>query len=76
MLHHDLNALADTYLRNHTTRRDEDFWAYEGINWIIGSGDLDNDWNINPLLMRRANTDEEQPLSPFCPHRQRHSRVV
>src|SRR5215470_2641492 len=54
----DLNTLADTYLRNNATRGDEDFWAFEVVNQIIRSGDLDKAWNITLLLLRKAQTDE------------------
>jgi hypothetical protein len=54
----DLNTLAETYLRNHAARRDEDHLALEEVNQIIRSGDLDKAWNITLLLLRKAKTDE------------------
>jgi hypothetical protein len=53
----DLNTLADTYLRYHATKREEDFWAFDEVNRIIRSG-LDSAWEITLLLLRRAETDE------------------
>jgi len=53
----DLNTLADIYLRNYPTGRDEDFWAWAEVDEIVRSGDLDKAWTITLLLLRKA-TDE------------------
>jgi hypothetical protein len=50
----DLNTLADTYFRNHATRREEDFWAWQKVQEIVRSGDLDKAWNITLLLLEKA----------------------
>jgi hypothetical protein len=55
---HDLNTLADTYLRHQVTKRDEDFWAWEQVSEIVRSGNLDRAWEITLLLLRKAKTDE------------------
>jgi len=36
----DLNALVNTYLRQYETQNDGDFWAFEGSDPILRSGDL------------------------------------
>jgi len=54
----DLDTLAETYLRNHAARRDEDLWAVEKVGEILRSGDLDKAWNITLLLLQKAKTDE------------------
>jgi len=54
----DLNTLTDTYLRNHATHRDEDFWAWEEVTRIVQSGDLDRAWEVTLLLLTKAETDE------------------
>jgi len=50
----DLNKLADTYLQNHATGSQDDFWAFEEVSEIIRSGDLDKAWNITLLLLQKA----------------------
>jgi len=50
----DLNILAETYLRHHGNHRDEDFWAWEEVNEIVRSGDLELAWQITLLLLRKA----------------------
>jgi hypothetical protein len=50
----DLNTLADTYLRHHTSRSDEDFWAWQKVDEIVRGGDLDRAWEITLLLLRAA----------------------
>lgn len=37
----DFNNLADTYLREHETKSDEEFWAFEEVSEILRSGDLE-----------------------------------
>lgn len=54
----DLNTLADTYLRQYTTKRDEDFWAWQEVDRILRSGDLGLAWEITLLLLRKAQTDD------------------
>jgi hypothetical protein len=54
----DLNTLADTYLHQYATKRDEDFWACQEVNRILRSGDLDLAWEITLLLLRKAQTDD------------------
>jgi hypothetical protein len=50
----DFSNLADTYLRQHETKSDEDFWACEEVNEIVRSGDLELAWQITLLLLRKA----------------------
>jgi hypothetical protein len=54
----DLNTLADTYLRQYTTKRDEDFWAWQEVDRIVRSCDLGLAWEITLLLLRKAQTDD------------------
>ena len=53
----DLNTLADTYLRHHMTRSEDDFWAWQRVTEIVRSGDLDRAWEITLLLLRKAPDD-------------------
>ena len=53
-----LNTLADTYLRQYATKRDEDFWAWQEVDRILRSGDLGPAWEITLLLLRKAQTDD------------------
>ena len=53
----DLNTLADTYLRHHATRSDDDFWAWQKVDEIVRGGDLDRAWEITLVLMRKAPDD-------------------
>jgi hypothetical protein len=50
----DFNNLADTYLRQHETKSDEDFWAWGEVGEIVRSGDLELAWQITLLLLRKA----------------------
>jgi hypothetical protein len=54
----DLKTLADTYLRQYETKGDEEFWAWQEVDRIVRSGDLDLAWEITLLLLRKAETDE------------------
>jgi len=54
----DLNKLADTYLRQYATNRDEDFWAWQEVHRILESGDFGLAWEITLLLLRKAQTDD------------------
>jgi hypothetical protein len=54
MMENDLNKLADTYLLNYESKTDADFWAWEGVNEIIRSGDLNSAWQITLLLLEKA----------------------
>ena len=54
----DLNTLADTYLRQCATKRDEDFWAWQEVERLVRSGDLGVAWGITLLLLRKAQTDD------------------
>jgi len=53
----DLNTLVDTYLRQHATKRDEDFWAWQEVDRRVKTGDLDLAWEITLLLLRNAPDD-------------------
>jgi hypothetical protein len=53
----DLNTLADTYLRQHTTKSDKDFWAWQEVDRRVRSGDLDLAWEISLMLLRKAPDD-------------------
>jgi len=53
----DLNTLADTYLRQYVTKRDEDFWAWQEVHRIVWSGELVPALKITLLLLRKAQTD-------------------
>jgi hypothetical protein len=53
----DLNLIADTYLRHHATKCDEDWWAWEEVEAIVRSGDLDVAWQVTALLLRKASDD-------------------
>ena len=53
-MQHDLNSIADTYLRHHQTQNDEDFWAWQEVEDIVRSGDLDLAWQVTLLLLRKA----------------------
>ena len=53
-MHRDLNTLADTYLRHHTSGSDKDFWAWQKVDEIVRGGDLDRAWEITLLLLRAA----------------------
>jgi hypothetical protein len=54
----DLNTLADTYLRQYAAKREEDFWAWQEVDRIVGNGDLGLAWEITLLLLKKAPTDE------------------
>jgi len=54
----DLNTLADTYLRQYATKRDEDFWALQEVDHILRGGDLGLAWEITVLLLRKSQTDD------------------
>src|SRR5690242_17972771 len=54
----DLNTLADTYLRHHATRSDDDFWAWEEVHRLI-KDDPDAAWRITLLLLDKAESDAE-----------------
>jgi|SRR5580765_6400685 len=53
----DLNTVADSYLRHHATRSDNDFWAWQRVNEILRGSDLDRAWEITVLLLRKAPDD-------------------
>jgi hypothetical protein len=53
----DLNTLADTYLRHHATKSDDDFWAWQRVDEIVRGGDLDRAWEITLLLLTKAPDD-------------------
>ena len=53
----DLNTLADAYFRQHETKSDQDFWAWEEVHGIVRSGDLDAAWQVTLLLLRKAPND-------------------
>ena len=53
----DLNTIADTYLRHHQAHSDEDFWAWQEVEDIVRSGDLDLAWQVTLLLLRKAPND-------------------
>src|SRR3954470_12216992 len=50
----DLNTLADTYLRHHANGSDADFWAWQKVDEIVRSGDLDHAMEITLLLLKKA----------------------
>ena len=50
----DLTTLAEMYLRQHETKSDEDFWAWEEVDAIVRSGDLDLAWQVTLILLRKA----------------------
>jgi hypothetical protein len=50
----DLNSLADSYLRHHATKSDDDFWAWQRVDEIVRGGDLDRAWEITLLLLTKA----------------------
>jgi uncharacterized protein DUF6869 len=54
----DFKKLAETYLRSRH-QRDEDFWAWEEVNAMVRSGDLDRTYDITLLLLTTATTDDE-----------------
>jgi hypothetical protein len=53
----DLNTLADSYLRHYATNSDDDFWAWQRVDEIVRSRDLDRAWEITLLLLRKAPDD-------------------
>jgi len=53
----DLNSLADTYLRQHATKSEDDFWAWEEVNRRVRSNDFDTAWEITMLLLQKAPDD-------------------
>ena len=53
----DLNTLADAYLRQHATKSDDGFWAWEEVNRRVRSNDLDTAWEITLLLLQKASDD-------------------
>ena len=54
----NLDTLADAYLRQHTTKSDDDFWACEQVDTIIRAGDLQAAWGITRLLLNKTESDE------------------
>lgn len=54
---YDLNAMADSYLRHNATKSDAELWAWQGVDEIVRSGDLDRAWDITLLLLRKAPDD-------------------
>lgn len=50
----DLNTLADSYLRHKTTRSEDDSWAWQRVDEILRSGDLDRAWEVTALLLKKA----------------------
>lgn len=52
-MEYDLNNLAETYLRHHVQRRDEDFWAFQEVDRIVRT-DLRRGWEMTQLLLRKA----------------------
>lgn len=57
---HELQDIADTWLRHHETRSDNDFWAWEEAKEIICSGgNLHRAWSVTTLLLETAKTDDE-----------------
>ena len=57
MMDFDLNSLADTYLRQHATKSEDDFWAWEEVNRRVRSNDFDTAWEITMLLLQKAPDD-------------------
>lgn len=53
----DLNTITDIYLRHHETHGEEDYWAWEEVEDIIHSGDLDLAWQVTLLLLSKAPDD-------------------
>jgi hypothetical protein len=52
----ELSTLADVYLRHHSERREEDFWAFEEVQRIVQT-DFSLAWVITRLLVEKANSD-------------------
>jgi hypothetical protein len=52
----ELSTLADVYLRHHSERREEDFWAFEEVQRIVQT-DFSLAWVITRLLLEKANSD-------------------
>jgi hypothetical protein len=52
----DLNTLTDVYLRHHSQRNDEDFWAWQQVERIVRS-DLVSGWEVTLMLLKKADTD-------------------
>src|SRR5689334_18488327 len=49
----DLNSLADTYLRQHALRHDEDWWAWEEVQRRV-EADVSAGWEITKILVEKA----------------------
>lgn len=53
----DINWIADSYLRHHAHRREEDAWAWPEVGRIVRA-DLTRGWEITRLLLNKADSDE------------------
>jgi hypothetical protein len=49
--------VVDAYLRQHTLKRDEDFWAFNEVDRLVCS-DPWVGWRITYMLIKKAPTDE------------------
>jgi len=55
---YDCEAIADGYLRHYKTKSDDDFKAWQKVDEIVLSGDVDRAWEITLLLLRKASDDD------------------
>jgi hypothetical protein len=53
----DLNTLTNSYLRQHATKSEAEFWACEEVDRRVRSGDFDIAWEITVLLLQKASDD-------------------
>src|SRR5215472_12798330 len=49
--------LASTYLRYHTLKRDEDFWAFEAMDNLVRVNPSEA-WEVTQILVSTASSDE------------------
>ena len=49
--------LASTYLRYHTLKRDEDFWAFEAVDNLVRVNPSEA-WEVTRILVSTASSDE------------------